>query len=71
MTILFILATIFNMFAALAIKDLIHTTDLNWLKNKPVKIILLVPPIAIAILVIGWLFVIMVTILAGIREYLK
>jgi hypothetical protein len=58
------------MLGAVAIKDLIGETDLYRLKSKLIRIILLIPPISIAILIIGWLSVITLSMVDRIKDYL-
>jgi hypothetical protein len=71
MIVLFIIAFILNMLAAVAIKDLIEDTDLYWVKSKLVRVILLVPPISIATLMIGWILAVIITMVDGMKDYLN
>jgi hypothetical protein len=71
MIVLFIIAFILNMLAAVAIKDLIEDTDLYWVKSKLVRVILLVPPISIATLMVGWVLAIIITMIDGMKDYLN
>jgi hypothetical protein len=71
MIVLFIIAFILNMLAAVALKSLIEETDLYWLKNKLVRVILLVPPISIATLIIGSILAGIITMIDGIKDYLN
>jgi hypothetical protein len=70
MIILFIIAFICNMLGAVAIKDLTEDTNLHWVKSKLVRVILLVPPISISTLVIGWMSAIIITMIDGMKDYL-
>jgi hypothetical protein len=71
MIILFIIAFILNMLAAVALKSLIEDSDLYWLKNKLVRVILLVPPISIATLIIGSILAGIITMIDGMKDYLN
>jgi hypothetical protein len=71
MIVLFIIAFILNMLAAVAIKDLTEDTDPYWIKSKLVRVILLVPPISIAILMIGWVLGVIEIMIDGIKDYLN
>jgi hypothetical protein len=71
MIILFIIAFVLNMLAAVALKDLIEETDLDWLKSKLVRVVLLVPPISIATLTIGWVLAVIITMVDGMKDYLN
>ena len=71
MIILFIIAFVLNMLAAVALKDLIEETDLYWAKSKLVRVMLLVPPISIAVLMIGWVLAVIITMIDGMKDYLN
>jgi hypothetical protein len=59
------------MLAAVAIKDLTEDTDPYWIKSKLVRVILLIPPISIAILMIGWVLGVIEIMIDGIKDYLN
>jgi hypothetical protein len=71
MIILFIIAFVLNMLGAVAIKDLIEETDLYWVKSKLTRVILLVPPISIVVLMIGWVVAVIITMVDGMKDYLN
>ncbi len=70
MIILFVIAFTLNILAAVAIKDLTEDTDPYWVKSKLVRVILLVPPISIVILMIGWVLGVIEIMIDGMKDYL-
>lgn len=69
-TVSFILAFILNMIGALGLKSLIEDSDMNWLKNRPVRVVLLIPPVSIVVLLVGWVVVMIASIVDEIKDYL-
>jgi len=70
MIVIFIIAFMCNILAAGAIKDLTEDTDPYWVKSKLVRVILLIPPISIAILMIGWVLGAIEIMIDRIKDYL-
>jgi len=69
-TVAFILTFILNMIGALGLKSLIEESDMDWLKNKLVRVVLLIPPVSIVVLLAAWVVVIATSILDELKDYL-
>ncbi len=69
-TVSFVLTFILNMIGALGLKSLIEDSDLHWLKNKPARVILLIPPVSIVVLLAAWIFFMTASIVGEIKDYL-
>ena len=69
-TVAFILTFILNMIGALGLKSLIEESDMYWLKNKPARVVLLIPPVSIVVLLVGWVVAIVTSIVGEIKGYL-
>ncbi len=69
-TVAFILTFILNMIGALGLKSLIEESDMYWLKNKPARVVLLIPPVSIVVLLVVWVVVIVTSIVGEIKGYL-
>jgi len=69
-TVAFILTFILNMIGALGLKSLIEESDMYWLKNKPARVVLLIPPVSIVVLLVGWVVAIVTSIVGEIKDYL-
>ena len=69
-TITFILTFILNMIGALGLKSLIENSDMDWLKNRLARVILLIPPVSIVVLLVAWVVVIVTSILGELKDYL-
>ena len=69
-TVTFVLTFILNMIGALGLKSLIENSDMDWLKNKLARVILLIPPVSIVVLLVAWIVVIVTSILGELKDYL-
>ncbi len=69
-TVTFILTFILNMIGALGLKSLIENSDMDWLKNKLTRVILLIPPVSIIVLLAAWIVVIVSSIVGELKDYL-
>ena len=69
-TFIFAVAFFLNMIGALGLKSLIEESDMRWLMTKPVRVVLLIPPVSIVVLSGAWLVAITMTIVEQIKDYL-
>ncbi len=69
-TVAFVLTFILNMIGALGLKSLIEESDMDWLKNRLVRVVLLIPPVSIVVLLAAWVVVIATSILDELKDYL-
>lgn len=69
-TVAFLLTFILNMIGALGLKSLIEDSDMDWLKNKLVRVVLLIPPVSIVVLLAAWVVVLTTSILDELKDYL-
>jgi len=69
-TVTFVLTFILNMIGALGLKSLIESSDMDWLKNKLARVILLIPPVSIVVLLTAWIVAIVISILGELKDYL-